>query len=114
MNLSTPVGDIGPERPSAPLEEILIWLHLRPSPQRAHCSGTIAKRKSGTRTTMARLPCRTGPSTSSTHGLRPAKSGKKFMSLSIGKPVQWKGDAGPRASLKSELSDDIPFAPEWR
>ena len=46
--------------------------------------------------------------------IKTAKSGKKFMSLSIGKPVQWKGDAGPRASLKSELSDDIPFAPEWR
>ncbi len=46
--------------------------------------------------------------------IKTAKSGKKFMSLSIGKPVQWKDDAGPRASLKSELSDDIPFAPEWR
>jgi len=63
---------------------------------------------------MARLPFRTGPEHFLNAWIKTAKSGKKFMSLSIGKPVQWKDDAGPRASLKSELSDDIPFAPEWR
>ncbi len=45
-------------------------------PSRAHCSRTIAKRKSGTRTTMARLPCQTGPSISSTHGSRPPRAAR--------------------------------------
>ena len=42
------------------------------------------------------------------------KTGQRFLSVQIGKPKVEKTASGPRASLKTELNDDIPFAPEWR
>ena len=41
--------------------------------------------------------------------IKTAKSGKKFMSLSIGKPTQWKGDDAPKRSVREELDDAVPF-----
>jgi len=45
--------------------------------------------------------------------IKTAKSGKKFMSLSIGEPTQWKGDPKPAGGARPSYRDD-PFAPEWR
>jgi hypothetical protein len=45
--------------------------------------------------------------------IKESKDDRKYFSIAFKNKTE-KAAHGPRASLKSELNDEIPFAPEWR
>jgi hypothetical protein len=39
--------------------------------------------------------------------IKTSAKGSKYMSLSIGKPTQWRGDGAPQRSLRDDLNDEV-------